>query len=319
MYIFSDLKQKISVFDSYVECPIRGCTRRVVRQRKHFRRESKFQCPVHNVYISPSTFEYPSEEDNLLWTSREDLDLLKSIKRVKRESRMARDNSEDAVTWNVFRYLETTRQLSPFLSSIAGVAVGEADLIYWSFSQEEHGTWSELARARDEFGEDPKRSSEPDLIAVSDRAVFWIEAKVTATNVTTPSNPSKTKNYLSGGKGWHQQVFLEDFQTIAMNSKLYELYRFWLLGTWSATQSGRDFYLVNLVRSGRDLDIEQRFGQYINQTPLRTFRRLTWEDIFRHITLFGSTGPDLTKMLDYFRNKTIGYDLRRELRLAFDL
>ena len=62
-----------------------------------------FKCPKHNIYISPTTFEYQSELDNLLWKDEADLDLLDRTKGVKRESRIARDRSEDAVTWNVFR------------------------------------------------------------------------------------------------------------------------------------------------------------------------------------------------------------------------
>src|SRR4030065_2727216 len=203
----SDRKRLISVSESAVECPVKGCEQRVERQRKHFRREEKFKCPTHGIYISPSTFEYPNEFDNLLWTSPDDVSLLTVLKKYKRESRMARDNSEDAVTWNVFRYLEKTNRLARFLSMLAGYVVKDVDLIYWSYSHKDQGACSELSRAREEFGEDPKRSSEPDLIAVSDRTMFWIEAKVTATNKTTPSNSQATKNYLSGGDAWHRCVF----------------------------------------------------------------------------------------------------------------
>ena len=193
------------------------------------------------------------------------------------------------------------------------------ELIYWSYSYKDQGAWPALSRARAEFGENPKRSSEPDLIAVSDRTMFWIEAKITATNKTTPSNPQATKNYLSGGDEWHRFVFNTDFGTIAIDSKFYELYRFWLLGTWAAAQTSRDFFLVNLVRSGRDDDIERRFGQYIEQDPNKTFRRFTWEDIYRHISLIGDSGPERDLLLDYFQEKTVGYNSQRELQHAFNL
>jgi hypothetical protein len=85
---------------------LRDCSEKVERQSGFFTREERFKCPKHNIYISPSTFEYQSELDNLLWKDKADLDLLKRIKSVKRECRIARDNSEDAVTWNVFRFLE---------------------------------------------------------------------------------------------------------------------------------------------------------------------------------------------------------------------
>jgi hypothetical protein len=102
-----DLKPKIKLTEDQVECPVKGCRQNVVRQRNSFRRAQEFQCPKHGIYISPSTFEYPEVKDNLLWKNQTDLDLLEALSGVKRESRMTRDNSEDALTWNVFRYLET--------------------------------------------------------------------------------------------------------------------------------------------------------------------------------------------------------------------
>ena len=116
MFGAKDLKEKIFVTENEVDCPVRDCHEKVKRQRKFFRCEPQFQCPYHKIYISPSTFEYESEFDNLLWKASEDRALLHRIKTFKRESRMARDNSEDALTWNVFRYLERKKQLSDFLS-----------------------------------------------------------------------------------------------------------------------------------------------------------------------------------------------------------
>lgn len=49
--------------------------------------------------MSPSTFEYDNYEENLLWKDSSDKKLLKEIINVKRESRMSRDNSEDAITF----------------------------------------------------------------------------------------------------------------------------------------------------------------------------------------------------------------------------
>ena len=70
-----------------------------------------FLGPQHGIYISPSTFEYADEFDNLLWHDPADRELLAAFKPFKRESRLARDNSEDALTWNVFRYLEKSGRL----------------------------------------------------------------------------------------------------------------------------------------------------------------------------------------------------------------
>jgi hypothetical protein len=259
MFGIQDLKQEIAITQKTVECPVKGCCRKVERQRRSFQREKQFMCPDHKIYISPSTFEYKSEKDNLLWHDNADLDLLDDVKKVKRESRIARDNSEDALTWNVFRYLENTDQLANLLSYVVPASYSYAELIYWSYSPKMKGAWQELNRARQEFGENLVRSSEPDLIALTDKSLFFIEAKLTATNKTSPSNQNNYKYYLSGGNEWHKEVFRSDFNTIAVQAKKYELFRFWLLGSWLAKEMKRDFYLLNIVLSEREQDIEEQF------------------------------------------------------------
>ena len=57
--------------------------------------------------------------------------------RVKRESQMARDNSKDAVSWNVFRFLERNNLIEDFLSLITCLYIESSEVIYWSYSQKE--------------------------------------------------------------------------------------------------------------------------------------------------------------------------------------
>lgn len=312
-----DLKPHIQITSSRVECPVLGCSQFVERQRRSFKRAEKFRCPEHHIYISPSTFEYDHETDNLLWKNMADLALLDRIKTVKRESRMARDNSEDALSWNVFRYLETTQQLAPFLSWMTQAEQGQTDLIYWSYSQKENGSWPPLNQARKEFGELLQRSSEPDLIAVTENALFFIEAKLTATNATMPSSQNARKNFLAGGREWWKQAFISDYETVAIKAKKYELFRFWLLGSWMARQLGRDFYLINLVPSAREADIEERFTPHIRLSAGRCFKRVTWEGIGGYISENAPDDPPKRAFLAYLENKTTGYDRNGKIRPAF--
>jgi hypothetical protein len=306
MYGLGDLKPHIDITPNTVECPVAGCTNKVVRQRHSFRREERFLCPEHKIYISPSTFDYVQETDNLLWKSEVDLSLLESVKSAKRECRMSRDNSEDAATWNVFRYLERTNQLDNLLTWITQSDQNNAELIYWSYHQKILGAWPKLNMARKEFGENLQRSSEPDLIALTDRALFFIEAKLTASNKTTPSNRNARKKYLTGGNEWFKQVFTSKYETIAIDSKLFELFRFWLLGTWLAVQIEKEFYLINLVLSEREKDIEQRFNFHIREESNRHFKRMTWEYIYSFISN-NSKDNEKCSIQGYFRNKTVGY------------
>jgi len=314
-----ELKENIGITKTTVECPVKGCSEKIERQRKVFKREEKFKCPVHNIYISPSTFEYQSELDNLLWKDQADLDLFKMIKTVKRESRIARDNSEDAVTWNVFRFLERNNLVEKTLSPIIGVPLKSSEVIYWSYSQKENSSWSELNKARKEFGEEIKRSSEPDVIIKTDNTLLFIEAKLTAGNKTDPSNKSSSKKYENGGDNLFSKVFKSDYKTIAIDEKKYELMRFWLLGTWIAKQQDLDFYLVNLVLSEREKDIETIFKRHLYENQRMKFIRIIWEDLYQQILNSGSPGIDEDMMIKYFRNKTIGYDGNGRLQKAFSI
>jgi len=314
-----ELKEWIEVTDTTVECPVKGCTEKVERQRKDTcKKKTKFKCPIHKIVISPSTFEYPSESDNLLWKEGLDKELLEKIKEVKRESRMAHDNSEDAVSWNIFRFLEKNSLIEGFLNLITGSTIKSTEVVYWSYSQEEDTSCSELNEARKEFGEKTAEGSEPDIIIKTDSALFFIEAKLNAGNETIPGDVSNSEKYEAGGDNWFSKVFNSDFKTVAMAEKKYELMRFWLLGTWIAKQQSLDFYLISLVLSGRDVNIEAIFKRHIKENRRSKFLRVTWETIYRYI-LKSNFSRDKDIMIRYFRNKTIGYDRNGRLQRAFSI
>jgi len=317
MFGAKELKESIEITETTVECPVKGCSEKVEMQRKFFKREDRFKCPKHNIYFSPSTLEYQSELDNLLWKDKADLDLLKKIKKVKRESRIARDRSEDAVTWNVFRFLERNNFVEKTLGSIICATLESPEVMYWSYSQRENSSWSKLNKARTEFGEEIKRSSEPDVIIKTNTSLLFIEAKLTAKSETVPSDTGNSKRYETGGDNWFSKVFSSDYKTVAITDKKYELLRFWLLGTWIAKQQNLNFYLINLVLSERDKNIETIFKRHICENQRIKFIRITWENIYQQILNSGLPGRDEDKMIEYFRNKTIGYDGNGKLQKAF--
>lgn len=321
MFGATELKREIKVTESSVECPVRDCTRIVPRQRGIFQCSKEFLCPEHSIYISPSTFEYQNNTENLLWKGETDLDLLRRIALVKRESRIARDNSEDALTWNVFRFLEKENLLSKYLSKFSKVEERNIEIMYWSYSQIEKTTWSPLVQARKEFERNPDKGSEPDLIIKSDKTLFIIEAKLNATNNTVPSSkdPIVKEKYASGGFGWYQNVFKSDFEDIAINCKKYELLRFWLLGSWIAHHQDLNFVLINLVPSDKEKDIETQFKKHLFEDKNRTFLRGIWEDIFRFIQEDETTNVQKQVVLEYLINKTIGYNHKRKLQRAFSI
>ncbi len=307
MYGRSNLKPEIRWTNGKVECPVIGCDVLVPRQRERFRCDPRFLCQVHHIYISPTTFAYESEEDNLLWADDDDLELLRNLKDVKRESRMHHNNSEDAVSWNCFRHFEREGLLGDIMKHLGLRPDGQEELIYWPYSPKELAACQWLVQARNEFGEEQQKSSEPDLILRNTTSLVFLEAKLLAPNNSGPSNPSATKDYLVGGEGWYGKVFRSSYEDVALRAKLYELLRFWLLGTWIAHRQGLDFRLANLVREGQETDIADRFGQHIISSVSHRFVRTTWQNIFR-LADSVSKSSATKRLIEYAREKTLGYD-----------
>ena len=274
MYGIKELKSKIKVGNNTVECPVINCLSKVERQRKVFKRESRFQCPIHKIFISPSTFEYESEKENLLWTDQDDIYLLNRIYEVKRESRIARENSEDALTWNIFRFLDKQNLLTSFLRNLSNKPIDKTELILWSYSQKEKSGWTYLNKARLEFGETVARGSEPDIIILSDKILYFIEAKLSAKNETKPSDSNNRKKYETGGDRIFQKIFKSDFDTVAIKDERYELMRYWILGNWIANQIGLDFEFYGLVLQSNEPDLKKEFEKHIIKTPKSEFSRL---------------------------------------------
>ena len=314
-----ELKESIEITETTVECPVKGCKKIIERQRRRFKRDNKFSCPVHNIFISASTFGYQNEVDNMLWKEKADLDLLHQIKTVKRESRIAQDNSEDAVSWNVFRFLERNNLICEFLQEVVGVNENSAEVIYWSYSQSQKKLWDMLNKGRKEFELVPSKGSEPDISILGEKTLIIIEAKFGADNKKPPSKLYVEDKYVSGSQGWWKKVFQSDFKTVAIRNKKYELSRFWLIGSWIANQLNIDFYLINLTLSNREKDIEQTFKKHIIEDNSRVFKRITWEEIYDYISNSDFSGHDKEIMIRYFENKTIGYDGNGRVQRAFSI
>jgi len=305
----------------HVPCPVIGCSLWVERQRGTYKKDDMYKCQKHRIYISPSTFEYEDYESNLLWFDQDDKDLLDKIFGEKRESRMARERSEDAVTWNIFRYLEKSGLLEDYLDSMSRSGNEDARIIYWSFDPMASGPYEPLVLAREEFGEKANQGSEPDLIIEAKGNIYFIEAKLDSGNKLVPKEPYKEKKYTTGGGSWFDQVFKPgaDFDRVANTEGLYELLRLWLLGTWIANDHlNRNFYLVNLVLNKKERDIEDQFGRHLGYNETRAFKRLTWEQIY---SLIERQAPldGRKEIVEYFHGKTLGYNSSGDLQRAFSV
>lgn len=324
MFYLKDLKQKIEKIDDKVGCPVKGCSERVdiMKRRDQSRLNSylgtqedklkdfeKYLCKTHKIYISPTSIIYKYLRDNLFWydDSKVLLDKIINVKRWKHQ--LFYHNSEDALSWNVFRFLERNNMVDDFLQEKLNIPIANSKVIYWSYSQSDKSKLKLLNRARSEFELRPSAGSEPDVIILSNSSLVIMEVKLTNENKNGPGNPNVEEKFVSGGHGWWNKVFRSNFKTVAIKNRKYELMRFWLLGTWMAKQRNIDFHLINLVPSDREKNIEAVFKKNINEkldgSQRREFLRINWEDIYEYILDSPIQNSDKTKIMNYFENKAI--------------
>ncbi len=309
MFGWSDLKKQIAFRDLGYVCPVGGCSTRLTeRQTGKLRADLKYGCAEHGLILAPSTFEYQRWDRNLLWGDYGELRAHTS----KREIRIARDDSEDAVTWNVFRFLERQGLLLPYLATLVGAPLQHGNVVFWSHDRETGKPWAPLMAAREQFELNPARGLEPDVLVVTDRCLFVIEAKLVAGNRTVPGSPLSREKYVAGGDGWWQTAFAAgcDYAEIAERDEKSELMRLWLLGTWMAAQQPTiDFRLVNVLRdqARSESDIETRFRKHLPEHLKTKFVRTTWEGIGQFVQAQAPESADKEKFLRYFSEKTMGY------------
>ena len=231
MYGWDDLKQNKVVTENKVQCPVKTCDIYVERQCKKFRRNDAFLCIAHGIYISPLTFEYERLFDNLITKEKSDLSLLNNIFKVKTESHMRRENSEDTVVWNVFRTLENEDRLTGLFEYLQFSSIEDIQIFYWSHFKDEK-TWEELNSARKEFKEASKFKTEPDLILYSpkNKWLCFIEAKL-GTNVLQKFSYKGPELVRRREKYGDHQLFKKvikksyTFESVSIEGRHYELLR----------------------------------------------------------------------------------------------
>lgn len=276
MFLYNNLKPIRPIVGELVQCPVKGCEKEGPLRSKADRiNEERFLCLKHRIYITKNTFIYKEENDNFLWNCEEDSVILNKIKTVKREThRLGHENSEDAVTWNVFRYLERNGLLESYLEAISGRKQHNPEVIYWTYSKGNGGVWVPMKNAWVHFEKSSRNHrTEPDVIIKTDDAVFLVEAKLNSSNYSYPENQRVKEKYMADG--WFGTVFKKDFgfDDIAVDAKRYELMRMWLLGSWMAAESGIGFYLLNLIRKKSREKVD--FSIFIEQSKSQGFKKTT--------------------------------------------
>jgi hypothetical protein len=242
--------------------------------------------------------------------------------KAERDTRIANENSEDALTWNVFRSIEYLGLTGPVLGQLFGLG-REATIYYWMYPRSEP-LWSPYADAWHALEPGPRRRhSEPDLVLVDEahrrfvilepkfgspvtgnRGPDWLVAKEYDQNRRTMIR----RGYALGDPGSQLLKSWED----SMRQGFYQLTRQMLFGNYIGQQHGYTFHLYSLISPGTNPDNEglcRTFQGLLTTAGQEHYGWLTWRQVYDAIVANADRIPaDRRKHLDtlgcYLRDKT---------------
>jgi len=245
------------------------------------------------------------------------------INRTSKRNRFCSTNSEDAVTWTVFRHLARERLLTPVLARLqvqpATNAACEPALLLWGARppadeaqktsppadsaaaghamNHETGCAAELVKAIDSIENNPRSRSEPDVVLdFGDAGVVFIEVKCTSKNDTKKPEHAGWPSYISETSAFADVAGVK-------NSQLYELARNWRIA-WQYAD-GRPFTLVNLgpakLFAGKNAPPLAEFAGALAQSKERSFMQLDWPAFMQAIP----AQPDWLRAYDASRGLSV--------------
>lgn len=231
--------------------------------------------------------------------------------RPSKKGKFSSMNSEDHVTWVIFRHLQLEGRLAAALASCEALPSLEAGgvepkLLLWGAPVPKGDSAGAavqdgLEKVCDAVGENKKSRSEPDVILDCGRAgVVFIEVKLRSANDLKPADyrgrdgTNKWDKYLRGTRAFRNGE-------AARESGFYELTRNWRLA-WDLA-GDRPMCLVNLgpatLNEGEPGAKLNRWVQTLSQDERHRFRSVVWP---RLLEAMQSTPPWLA---DYLRHRGV--------------
>jgi hypothetical protein len=227
--------------------------------------------------------------------------------------RLGHENSEDALTFNVFRSLQEAGHLSRVAELVTGVTVaGEPELFLWGRRINPDGStqrWRELQTLRDRVEPEHRQQTEPD-VCLHLRGWGWIfiEAKFDF-GIKTAANAKKLKAWCDLYPSHAPSLFDRERLATAVPRKFPE-------------QLLRNMVFADLIRGGENAHVVA-LGRERDRTPIAAWVAacladgcavstsvVSWEQVYRALL---PTGTEVARLRDYLEAKS------HSLRPAFNL
>lgn len=295
-----------------VRCYVRGCGQML--------RPAREVCPVHGIRCHHSRYGFTYSFEDVRRNLIVDADLVAG--RIvghpfKFESdRLGLENSEDALTWNVFRSLQKAGLLHEVACMITGQEIAEEPVLYlWGLCLTEDSLepWPLLIAARERFESCLPVSrplTEPDIgLYLPGRYLILVEAKFSSGNPFYEDGPRRDATSLT--KEELLSIYYDDALNILDVERgrqaervPYQLWRNLVFAEWMAMADGHatPAYHANLTRTGYEEDSCSEFRRMVGHSFKNRFVHLAWEDIHSLVV----ERSELSLLERYLGGKTTG-------------
>ena len=314
-----DLDPSVKWANERVTCYVRGCRQQLRPPTRTFAGDV---CPTHGIRCHGAkthtpTYSYRDVRRNVII----DPELLAT--RVvghpfKFEShRLGLENSEDALTWNVFRSLQRANLLKHVGELVTGIRTdAEPDLYLWGLKLTDDAVapWDLLVAARERFESNlpvDRPLTEPDIaLHLPGRYLVLIEAKFTSPNPSYAAGPRKDARSLTKDellRIYHDPglAILDRPRAVEAYRVHYQLWRNTVFAEWMAKLDDRrtQAFHANLTRTGEEIVSCAEFRSLLNPDATDRFVHIAWEDLHR-LTSRGLHDPVAARLDRYLRTKT---------------
>jgi hypothetical protein len=305
-----------------IRCFVKGCPHLL---RPPTRAGGGDVCPEHGIRChSSGTYSYVDFRRNLIVEA--ELFATRVIGHpFKHEThRFNQENSEDALSWNVFRSLQRVGCLRRVAQLITGLDIPvEPQLYLWglSLSDNHFEPWDLLIAARERFEANlpiKRPMTEPDIaLHLPGKYLILIEAKFTSPNSFYADGPRKDAVSLTKAElidlYWNEALVTLDRNKARVASRVH--YQLWrnLVFAESMTHiegSSTPAYLASLTRQGQEQESCAEFAALVRQPYKGHFQHVCWEQLIKE---YCPNDDSLSALRKYAESKTA------KLRPAFQL
>jgi hypothetical protein len=267
--------------------------------------------PELRFHASP-TYVLHERLDNFIAGHRLIQDALDRKWKKAETHRLGHENSEDALTWNVFRSLQEADALDLALRVLGGsIPTGPLELYLWGrhISLDETSEWEGLSAARDAIEPGGGQQTEPDCcIRVPGQALILIEAKFGSPTATKRDDKARNDwldRYAESCPGVFDREAILNTPPVSFPEQLL---RNVALGL-RMCQPGERVIVVALMRDSDQTPAHMISRQCLSQHIEVEIKRSTWESIYAALP----HSRRLSALRTYLERKS--YRLQR----AFDL